>query len=118
MKIDTNNNGFFEICSEKEILDFFQNIPNDINEMWLSQKEYPCMAILIHGEYANVHFFLDECTMWQSVGNNAADMEFTINGTVQIISKDYIIPLKKAIEGAKFFCLSEEKTNCIEWEEL
>lgn len=118
MRIDTNNNGLFEVCSEKEISDFFENMPNDINEMWLSQKEYPCMAILIHGEYANVHFFLDECNMWQSVGNCDTDMEFIMNGTAQIISKEYIIPLKKAVEGAKFFWLSEEKPDCIEREEL
>lgn len=118
MKIITNN-GDFVIDTIDEITKLIVRASKQpCDEIWISETDYPCIAVLINGDYANIHFFLnDEGDVWQAVGNNK-DMEFVISGEPQIISGKYIIQLEKAIEVIKEFCTSMMKPKCIEWEDL
>lgn len=81
--------------------------------------DYPCLAILINGTYACVHYFLnDEGDMWQSVGYGDKDIAFMSNGAKSDMPADSVISLDKAIECAKQFFETPGRPDCIEWREL
>ena len=93
------------------------NRPDDI---WLSgDADYPCLAIMVSGSYACVHYFLnDNGDMWQSVGQEEQDVTFIAGGVDTEMPGDTVIPLEEAIACAKQFFASLERPNCIEWQEL
>ncbi len=120
MKI-ANCNGDFECNTRKELENFIMKSSlNKFDEIWLSENDdYPCLVILLNGDYACVHYFLnDQGDMWQSVGYGDKDISFVINGDRTDMPADCIISLDKAIECAKQFYDTFDKPSCIEWEEL
>lgn len=69
----TNCSGDFEFHSWYELENLIKEsstIPFD--DIWLNGvTDYPCLAILINGNYACVHYFLNDMgNMWQSGGFN------------------------------------------------
>ena len=93
------------------------------NEVWVSsnEKPYPCLSVLIKGQYACVHYFKnDEGDVWQSCGNFNKEVTFFAGeGDREWVAPGYVIvPLEKAISCMEEFCDTFERPNCIEWEAL
>lgn len=93
------------------------------NEIWCSQngkeEEYPCLAILVKGEHASVHYFAeDNKAMYVSLGDESK------GGTVSFMDGQYEVPeyqlilAEQAFQCALDFFDSQERPECIEWEEL
>lgn len=118
MNVVTNNGDFIIDTIDEIIQLILRTSKQSCDEIWVSRTDYPCIAVLINGNYANIHFFLNsEGDIWQTVGNNN-DMQFIISGETQVLPGEYIISLEKAIEVVKEFCISMVKPKCVEWEEL
>lgn len=84
-----NCNGDFQCESWNELKDFIvKSARNPYDDIWLNgDNEYPCLAILINGTYACVHYFLnDEGDMWQSIGYGTEDIVFFCNGEKTVLS--------------------------------
>ena len=116
-----NCKGDFEIKSWDELeQQIRESSSNPYDDIWISgETEYPCLAVLINGSYACVHFFLnEEGDMWQSVGEGDKDMVFVNNGEESEMPADSIISLERAVECAKQFYQTKKKPTCIEWREL
>lgn len=115
------NNGNVECRTPHEVENIIINSSfNPFDDIWISGTEkYPCLAILLNGSFACVHYFLNEYgDMWQSSGNQDEDVEFVIGGEKSEMPADTIIPLEKAIECVNQFWNSNEIPTCIEWREL
>lgn len=113
--------GDFECCSWNELDNFIKKSSlNPLDDIWLyGTADYPCLAILLNGKDACVHYFLnDKGDMWQSVGYGDTDVAFLSHGNQLEMPADSVISLDKAIECAKQFYATLEKPNCIEWREL
>lgn len=116
-----NCNGDSECHSWHELEKFLKNSStNPFDDIWLNRvTDYPCLAILINGNYACIHYFLnDEGDMWQSVGYGDKDVTFVSNGDKSDMPADSVVSLDKAIECAKQFFDISDKPTCIEWREL
>ena len=115
--------GDFECNSWEEIEDFIQkSSSNPYDDIWISEEagEFPCLAILINGNYACVHYFLeDEDDVWQSVGSGDQDVDFISNGNEKSsMPADAVISLGEALLCAKQFYDTRQQPDCIEWREL
>ncbi len=101
---------------ENLILQSTKSLPDDI---WISRKEYPCLAISINGTNACIHYFLnDEGDMWQAIGNGEEDTEFMTNGEISVLPGEAVVSIEMALLCAKNFFESNEKPCCVQWREL
>lgn len=116
-----NSSGDFKCQSWNELKDLLsKSAINSFDDVWISgEKEYPCLAILINGNDACIHYFLDdEGNMWQSVGYGREDIAFFSNGERCDMPADSVVSLDIAMECAKQFIETLDKPRCIEWREL
>lgn len=118
-----NNKGDFECQTKQELEEMIRNSAlNPYDDIWISKKanEYPCLAILINGNYACVHYFLnDSGDIWQSVGDYEKEIAFAANGGVpDFMPGDCVISLDKAIDCTNLFFDTNKRPDCIEWREL
>lgn len=116
-----NCNGDFECSSWKELEDLIRKSAlNPLDDIWLSgdDEEEPCLAILLNGKDACVHYFYDEGDMWQSVGYGDKAVEFVSNGEKSKMPADAVISLEQALECAKQFYDTLDRPDCVEWREL
>ena len=96
-----------------------QSAKNPFDDLWISRKEYPCLAISINGRNACIHYFLnDEGAMWQAVGNSEEDTEFICHGEISVLPGDAVVSIEIALLCAKEFFESDKKPGCVEWREL
>ena len=116
------NNGDFELYSKQDIEKLLRKSSlNPYDDIWISgEKDYPCLAILINGAYACVHYFLNEDgDMWQSIGDCEQDILFSTNGEEPAaMPGDCVISLEKAIQCAVSFFYTVQRPACIAWREL
>ena len=116
-----NCNGDFECCTWEEIEHLIrESSTNPYDDIWINgEEDYPCLAILINGNWACVHYFFnDEGDMWQSVGYGDKDVTFVSNGDESDMPANSVISLEKAIECARQFYETHTQPSCIEWREL
>ena len=115
------HNGDYSFSSWPEAEAFLRGCAADRpDDIWLSGgTDYPCLAIMVNGSYACVHYFLnDNGDMWQSVGQEEQDVTFIAGGVDTEMPGDAVISFEQAIACAKQFFDSPERPNCIEWREL
>lgn len=121
MHIATNS-GDFALSSKQELEQLIRKIAsNSCDEIWINgAEEYPALTILVSGDNACVHYFLNDTgDLWQSVGECADDTVFQIgNGNPDFAPEGATIPLEKAMECMRIFFDSLQKPNCILWREL
>lgn len=117
-----NCNGDFECSSWEELEKLIRkSAGKTLDDIWLSgdEEEYPCLAILINGKDACVHYFYDEeGDMWQSVGYGNRDVEFVTNGEKSNMPADAVISLEQALACARQFYDTLDRPDCVEWREL
>ena len=127
MKIE-HFGGFVECNGIEE----FESILNmrygkGVNEFWVCGKDrYPCLSVMVNGEYAYVHFFPEhKHPGFHSVsintrlpeGKTSVFYTGTIYEEIQI-SNDAVIPFSFAVTAAKEFFNTLKMPKCIEWFEL
>lgn len=91
------------------------------DEIWVSSEEnpYPCLSILVKGEYACVHYFgKEEGDIWQSCGEFEKEVVFLAGSEEWIAPAYVIISMETAINCMEEFCDTMERPKCIEWKEL
>lgn len=90
-----------------------------LDDIWISgEDEYPCLAILINGDYACVHYFEEEGITWQSHGNFSEEVIFWAGGEEWKAPADTIVSIESAISCMEDFFDSMKKPKCIEWRKI
>lgn len=118
-----NNKGDFECLTKNDIEDMIRlSALNPYDDIWISRtaNSYPCLAILVNGNFACVHYFLnDSGAIWQSVGNYHNEITFAVNGEEpSLMPGECVISLDRAIECMNLFFDTCNRPDCIEWREL
>lgn len=118
-----NNQGDFEYRTKEALEEMIrESARNPYDDIWLNETsaEYPCLAILVNGSYACVHYFLNDCgAAWQSAGSCGQDIAFSVNGEApQPMPGDCVVSLEDAIACMKSFFDTNERPACIAWREL
>lgn len=115
-----SNEGNFKYETKEEIVEHIKRcsaLPAD--EIWISgEDQYPCLTILINGNYSCVHYFEEEGVMWQSYGAHSEEIIFLAGGEEWSAPADTIISVENAILCMEEFFDSNKKPECIEWQEL
>lgn len=117
-QIETECNHIEEI---EQIIRRSADLHLPLDDIWISGEEkYPCLSILVNGEYACVHYFANENgEVWQSFGNLQREIIFKAGGEEWEAPADTILSLEMAIECMKEFCSKRfRRPECIEWQEL
>lgn len=112
--------GDFKYETKEEIAEHIkQSSVLPFDDIWISgEKEYPCLAILINGDYACVHYFEEEGVIWQSYGDFSKEMIFLAGGEEWEAPADTIVSIKSAVSCMEEFFDSMGKPKCIEWRKL
>lgn len=112
------------ICQSKaELIEMIKHsavLPQG-DELWLSSNEnpYPCLSLLVKGNYACVHYFSnDEGDVWQSCGDFDEEVTFLAGSEAWTAPEYVIVTLEKAIQCVEEFWESSERPQVIEWEAL
>lgn len=107
------------VChSKNEVKKLIESSSDD--DIWISiDTEYPCLAILINGQYACIHYFEDENgTAFQSHGDLKKQITFIAGGTEWTAPPEAVVTLEKAVKCMEEFCDTLKRPDCIEWQEL
>ncbi len=112
------------ICQSKaEVTEIIRSCAASLQggEIWMSSEDgpYPCLSILIKGEYACCHYFKnDEGEVWQSCGDLNEEVVFLADGGEWNAPEYVIISLEKAIDCMEGFWDTLERPKCVEWDAL
>lgn len=121
MKIFTNA-GELEVQTKEELEAVIRKSAlNPYDDIWMGGEEkYPCLAILVNGMRACVHFFLNDTgDMWQSAGDQEEDVLFAVHGELpNWMPGSCVVSLDEAIRCAGQFLETGERPDCIDWNEL
>ena len=121
MKIFTNA-GEVEAQAKEELEAIIRKSAlNPYDDIWMGREEkYPCLAILVNGMRACVHYFLNDTgDMWQSAGDWEEDVPFAVHGEMpNLMPGSCVVSLNEAIICAGQFFETEERPDCIDWNEL
>ena len=90
------------------------------DEIWLGgDDEYPCLTLLVKGQYACVHYFLNQDgDIWQSYSDFDREVTFLAGGDEWTAPEDTIVSLEDALKCMEEFFDSMKRPECIEWQEL
>ena len=108
-----------KVCrSKSEVEKIILNSLND--DIWLNiGSEYPCLAILVNGKYACVHYFENNNGVsFQSVGDINKEITFIAGGTEWTAPPEAVVTLGDAVMCAEFFIDTLSRPECIEWTEF
>ena len=109
--------------SKKEIAEIIKcgsELPGG-DDIWLGgNDEYPCMSILVNGQYACVHYFLNQDgDIWQSYSDFDREVTFLTDSSEEWTAPEYtIVSLEDALKCMEEFFDSKKRPECIEWQEL
>ena len=98
---------------------------NESNEFWMfaDNKEFPCMAILVKGNLANVSFICDENdigyqSLGQAVGSKTGTFTVFYTNTPEEeieIHDEMIVSAENAVKAAEEFFREHKMPCCIKW---
>ena len=118
-----NANGDQKCATKQELEILIRNSAlNPYDDIWISEMEagYPCLTMLVNGNFACAHYFLNENgDMWQSVGDCEQEVTFKATGEApSTMPGNCVISLDTAIKCMEEFFDTHKRPNCIEWREL
>lgn len=120
MRVSTDKGEF--VCQTKQRIDEIirSSALNPFDDIWISgTSKYPCLAILVNGGYACIHYFQNEkCAGEQSIGHYEADIAFACRGTEFDMPGNAVVSLDEAIACVDFFFDTNQRPDCIKWREL
>ena len=112
--------GDFQYRAKEEIAGHIRRsaaLPFD--DIWLGGgSEYPCLAVLVNGDRACVHYFEAEGVMWQSQGDFSKGTVFLAGGEEWNAPAGTVVSIESAICCAEEFFDSMKRPDCIEWQRL
>ena len=91
------------ICNSKEeiveIIKSGSELPEG-DEIWLGgDNEYPCLTLLVKGQYACVHYFLNQDgDIWQSYSDFDKEVTFLADGDEWTAPEDTIVSLEDSLK--------------------
>lgn len=90
------------------------------NEIWISPEgvNYPCLALLIKGKDACVHFFEDDEGQFASVGDMEQEDSILFEVGQYEVAAYQVVSLRQAMDCALEFYDGQALPACIDWEEL
>ncbi|MDE6833981.1 MAG: hypothetical protein K2J39_07050 [Ruminococcus sp.] len=104
--------------SKSEVKKLIMNSLNDDILISIGQN-YPCLAILINGNYACIHYFESENGhIFQSTGDVNKEVTFIAGGTEWTAPPESVVTLVDAVICAESFINNLSRTEWIEWTEL
>ncbi|MCE9578152.1 MAG: hypothetical protein K8W52_33815 [Deltaproteobacteria bacterium] len=102
-----------------------QRYGKDANEFWMGEHagEYPCLALLVRGARASVHYFAESGHPgWWSRGVSESDALVEFFGqtptAIQEIPEYAVVTLEEGLAAASEFFATGTMPTCIPWEEL
>lgn len=118
-----NAKGDWECATKQELETLIRNSAlNPYDDIWISERgaDFPCLAILVNGNFACVHYFQnDNGDIWQSVGDSEQDVTFKVTGEApSSMPGNCVISLDTAIKCMEIFFDTHKRPDCIEWREL
>lgn len=116
MTVSTKNRDI--LCKRKsEIKKIILNSTDD--DIWISEHKYPCLAVLVRGKYACIHYFENKNgKMFQSAGGIGTETTFTAGGTEWTAPPESVITIETAVKCVDEFCDTLKRPACIEWAEI
>jgi len=116
-------------CNTIEILDSILNVRygRNVNEFWISgEREIPCLAMLVNGNYANLTFFPEDGHPgFQSAAKDTNlkldDVTIFCTNTPYEeieIKNDAVVTFAIALNAAREYYTTKEMPSCIEWVEM
>jgi len=121
MTVSTNA-GEFEVQTRDELEALLRKSAlNPYDDIWIGGAErYPCLAILVNGDQACVHYFLnDSGDLWQSAGDQEGDVLFAAHGEPpNPMPGSCVISLDEAVKCASQYFETQKRPDCIDWNEL
>lgn len=119
--IISTNRGGFTFQSADNVIKFIQTVALENTDIWIrGEKQYPCVAVCINGEYAAIHFFQNDAgEMWLSYNDkNQKEVTFIAGGDEWRPNVNAIIALNDAFSCIREFLEIYERPTCIQWQEL
>ena len=117
-----NANGDQKCATKRELEILIRNSALDpYDDIWISEIEagYPCLAILLNGNFTCIHFFDENGDVWQSVGDCEKEVSFKVTDEApSTMPGNCVISLDTAIKCMEEFFDTLKRPNCIEWREL
>lgn len=108
----------FHSSDKEETADYLLHC-TEPEEIWINGKEeYPCLSILVKGNYACLHYFECEGNMWQSFGKHTEEITFLAGGIPWEAPANTVIPVEDAVLCMEAFFNTMQRPDCIEWQEL
>ena len=111
--------GNFKYETKEEIAEHIRRsseLPMD--DIWISgENELPCLAILVNGAYACIHYF-DKEGEWISHGTDQKKIIFLAGLERWEAPSDAVVFLEVAISCMEEFFDTMKKPRCIEWQKL
>ena len=104
--------------SKTEVKKLIMNSLNDDISISIN-KDYPCLAVLINGKYACIHYFESENgNIFQSTGDVNKEVTFIAGGTEWTAPPESVVTIEDAISCIEIFCDTLKRPKFIEWTEL
>jgi len=121
MIVSTNNQEYTYDSIQEVIVHVQKSASVGMDDIWISKEElYPCLNIMVNGQFAVVHYFEDEDgDVWQSLNEeNDKEMIFMSDNEEWEPPADVVISIEDAILCIQEFLETCKRPVCIEWQEL
>ena len=115
-------------CKTIEELNFLMSVRygTGVNEYWIPSEGFPCLAVLVNNEHANLTYFHDEeHSGLQSVGVDTkldpkeSSIFYTNTPTEEVVIRnEAVVPSETAQRAAIEYFSSLSLPTCIDWVEL
>lgn len=113
----TTQKGDTVLSSKEEIKKLMEAGKTQPDEIWLSgEEEYPCLVIMIYGDYVYLNYFEDEGDCLQPCSELDEEVTFKIGD--KEFMPDSVVSFETAVACMEEFYDTGECPECIEWEEL
>lgn len=113
----TTQKGDTVLSSKEEIKKLMEAGKTQPDEIWLSgEEEYPCLVIMIYGDYVYLNYFEDEGDCLQPCSESDEEVTFKIGD--KEFMPDVVVSFETAVACMEEFYDTGECPECIEWEEL
>ena len=117
-----NAAGTLTCTTKQELENLIRNsAQNPFDEIWISETDtrYPCLAVLVNGNCACIHYFPDDEDIWQSVGDSEQEVLFQVTGEApSMMPGNCVISLETAIRCVNEFFDTHQRPECIRWRDL
>ena len=115
----SNSKRNVDFQTAEQALDIIREALTNEKEIWINlDKENPCMAICINGEYAAINYFNDEEMFLSYNKDNMVQVTFLAGGEEWMPDPDVVISINDMFSCVKEFIETRQRPTCIQWQDL